>query len=95
MRDFEAMDEEDAYDEMLCEVLHYATNARREDYGLDVKGPAFIVKGLGEFENITHVEVKNPVGLAIKIAHDQISIKQVRSEIVIPQRRFQNCQIIP
>ena len=29
------------------------------------------MKGLGEFENITHVEVKNPVGSAIKIANGQ------------------------
>ena len=44
----------------------YYKNARREDYGLNVKGPDFLVEGLGEFENITHVEVKNPVGSSIK-----------------------------
>ena len=49
----------------------YYKNARREDYGLNVKGPDFIVEGLGEFENITHVEVKNSVGSGIKIADGQ------------------------
>ena len=32
-------------------------NARREDYGTNVKGIDFAVNGLGEFENITHAEV--------------------------------------
>ena len=53
------------------EMQGYYTNARREDYGPNVKGPDFIVEGLGEFKNITHVEVKNPVGSAIKIANGQ------------------------
>lgn len=53
------------------EMHGYYKNARREDYGLNVKGPDFLVEGLGEFENITHVEVKNPVGSAIKIANGQ------------------------
>ena len=48
------------------EMQGYYRNARREDYGLNVKGPDFLVEGLGEFENITHVEVKNPVGSSIK-----------------------------
>lgn len=51
------------------EIQGYYTNARREDYSLNVKGPDFIVEGLGKFQNITHVEVKNPVGSAIKIAN--------------------------
>ena len=29
------------------------------------------VEGLGKFQNVTHVEVKNPVGSAIKIANGQ------------------------
>lgn len=53
------------------EMQGYYTNPVREDYGLNVKGPDFIVivEGLGKFQNITHVEVKNPVGSAIKIAN--------------------------
>ena len=48
-------------------------NARREDYGygITVKGPDFIVKELGEFQNITHVEIKYPVESAIKMANGQ------------------------
>ena len=53
------------------EMQGYYKNARREDYGLNAKGPDFLVEGLGEFESITHVEVKNPVGSAIKIANGQ------------------------
>lgn len=52
------------------EMYGYYRNARHEDYGLGVKGPDFLVDGLGEFENITHVEVKNPVGSAIKKANN-------------------------
>ena len=47
------------------EMEGYYTNARREDYGPGILGPDFLVDGIGEFENITHVEVKNPVGSAI------------------------------
>ena len=47
------------------EMQGYYTNARREDYGPGILGPDFLVDGIGEFENITHVEVKNPVGSAI------------------------------
>ena len=46
----------------------FYTNARREKYGKGVLGPDFIVDGLGDFEHITHVEIKNPVGSAIRIA---------------------------
>ena len=34
-------------------------NLERVDYGV---GPDFTVKGIGEFENITHLDGKNPVG---------------------------------
>ena len=53
------------------EMHGYYRNARRENYGVNVTGLDFIVEGIGEFENITHVEVKNPVGSAIKIANGQ------------------------
>ena len=53
------------------EMQGYYKNARREDYAVNVTGPDFLVEGLGEFDNITHVEVKNPVGSAIKIANGQ------------------------
>lgn len=46
----------------------YYTNSRREDYGPGIKGPDFGVDGIGEYENITHVETKNPVGSAINKA---------------------------
>ena len=46
----------------------YYKNARRIDYGPNVKGIDFAVDGLGEFENITHAEAKNAVGSAIEIA---------------------------
>ena len=53
------------------EMHGYYRNAKRENYGVNVTGLDFIVEGIGEFENITHVEVKNPVGSAIKIANGQ------------------------
>lgn len=53
------------------EMQGYYTNTRREDYGLDVKSPDFRVEGLGEFQNMTHVEVKNPVKSTIKITNDK------------------------
>jgi hypothetical protein len=46
-------------------------NSRRKNYGPNVNGPDFRVEGFGKFKNITHVEVKNPVGSAIKIANGQ------------------------
>lgn len=53
----------------------YYENARRGDYGPGVRGPDFLVDGLGEFEHITHVEVKNPVGSEIaKGSHQKGSI---------------------
>ena len=49
---------------------HYK-NARRVDYGPNDRGLDFTIDGLGEFSNIIHVEVKNPVGSAIKIDNGQ------------------------
>ena len=46
---------------------HYK-NARRVNYGPDVKGLDCAVDGLGKFENITHAEAKNAVGSDIEIA---------------------------
>ena len=50
------------------EMQGYYKNARRVDYGPNVKGLDFAVDGLGKFENITHAEAKNAVGSAIEIA---------------------------
>ena len=50
------------------EMQGYYKNARRIDYGPNVKGLDFAVDGLGEFENITHAEAKNAVGSAIETA---------------------------
>lgn len=77
------------------EMQGYYKNARREDYGLNVKGPDFLVEGLGEFENITHVEVKNPVGSAIKIANGQKGSiskqgKKIGAKIVYQQNYWSN-----
>ena len=77
------------------EMQGYYTNARREDYGLNVKGPDFVVEGLGEFQNITHVEVKNPVGLDIKIANGQKGSiarqgKKIGAKIVYQQNYWSN-----
>ena len=73
---------------------HYE-NARREDYGQNVKGPDFVVEGLEEFENITHVEVKNPVGSAIKIANGQKGSiarqgRQIGAKLVYQQNYWSN-----
>ena len=50
------------------EMQGYYKNARRVNYGPNVKSLDFAVDGLGEFENITHAEAKNAVGSAIEIA---------------------------
>ena len=50
------------------EMHGYYKNARRIDYGRNVKGLDFAVDGLGEFENITPSEAKNAVGSAIETA---------------------------
>ena len=44
----------------------YYRNARREDYGPNVTGLDFVVEGLGEFNHITHVEVKGAVSSSIR-----------------------------
>ena len=49
------------------EMNGYYKNARRLDYGPNVKGLDFAVDGLGQFENVTHAEAKNAVGSAIEI----------------------------
>jgi len=77
------------------EMQGYYTNARREDYGLKVKGLDFVVEGLSEFQNITHVEVKNPVGSAIKIANGQNGSiakqgKKIGAKIVYQQNYWSN-----
>lgn len=38
-------------------------------YELNVKALDFAVDGLSKFENITHAEVKNPIGSAIETAN--------------------------
>jgi hypothetical protein len=53
------------------EMLGYYKNSTRENYGETHRGLDFLVEGLGAFKNITHVEVKNPVSSAIKIANNQ------------------------
>ena len=50
------------------EMEGYYKNARRVDYGPNVKVLDFAVDGLGKFENITHAEAKNAVGSSIEIA---------------------------
>ena len=77
------------------EMLGFYKNARREEYGLNIKGPDFRVEGLGEFKNITHVEVKNPVGSAIKIANGQRGSiskqgKKIGAKIVYQQNYWSN-----
>ena len=77
------------------EMHDYYRNAAREDYGLNVKGPDFLVEGLGGFENITHVEVKNPVESAIKIANGQKGSiykqgKKIGAKIVYQQNYWSN-----
>ena len=46
----------------------YYKNARRVDYGNGIKGPDYAVDGIGEFDHITHVEIKGAVGSAIDMA---------------------------
>ena len=53
------------------------------------------MEGLGEFENITDVEVKNPVGSAIKIANGQKGNiakqgKKIGAKIVYQQNYWSN-----
>ena len=77
------------------EMQGYYKNARRENYGIDVRGPDFIVEGRGKFKNITHVEVKNPVGSAIKTANGQRPTivkqgKKIGAKIVYQQNHWSN-----
>lgn len=77
------------------EMEGYYKNPRREKYGLNVTGLDFLVDGLGEFKNITHVEIKNPVGSAIKIANGQeASIsrqgRKIGEKLVYQQNRWSN-----
>ena len=48
------------------EMRGYYRNARRHDYGPNVTGLDFVVEGLGEFDHITHVEVKGAVSSSIR-----------------------------
>nr|ULD16184.1 hypothetical protein [Cylindrotheca closterium] len=48
------------------EMRGYFRNARRGDYGPNVTGLDFVVEGLGEFDHITHVEVKGAVSSSIR-----------------------------
>ena len=77
------------------EMHGYSTNARRENYGPNITGPDFIVEGLGDYSNITHVEVKNPVGSAIKIANGQKGSitkqgKKIGAKLVYQQNYWSN-----
>ena len=78
-----------------CRATIGYRNAVREDYDLNVNGPDFILEGLGKFQNITHVEVKNPVGSAIKIANGQKGSiakqgKKIGAKIVYQQNYWSN-----
>ena len=44
----------------------YYKNARRENYGPNVKGIDYVVEGIGPFAHITHVEVKGAVSSSIQ-----------------------------
>jgi hypothetical protein len=49
------------------------------------------VEGLGNFQSVTHVEIKNPVGSAIKIANGQKgSIAKQGKKIVYQQNFWSN-----
>ncbi|MGK0366829.1 MAG: hypothetical protein ACI85O_003906, partial [Saprospiraceae bacterium] len=77
------------------EMEGYYKNARRESYGLGIKGPDFIAEGLGELQSITHVEIKNPVGSSIKITGNQTSSiskqgKTIGKKLVYQQNFWSN-----
>ena len=55
------------------ELYGYYANARRLFYGPGINGPDFGVMGLGQYKDVTHVDVKNPVGTRIRIANGQDS----------------------
>lgn len=53
------------------------------------------MEGLGNFQNVTHVEIKNPVGSAIKIANGQKGNivkqgKKIGTKIVYQQNFWSN-----
>ena len=48
------------------EMRGYYKNARRANYGPNVKGLDYVVEGLGEFAHITHVETKGAVSSSIQ-----------------------------
>ena len=48
------------------EMRGYYKNARRGNYGPNVKGLDYVVEGLGEFAHITHVETKGAVSSSIQ-----------------------------
>ena len=52
------------------EMYGYYKNARRQNYGKGVRGLDFLVDGTGPFSQITHADVKNPVGTAIAKANN-------------------------
>jgi hypothetical protein len=50
------------------EILGFYKNSERVYYGKGVYGPDFKVTGQGAYSDVTHVEVKNPVGSDIEKA---------------------------
>lgn len=52
-------------------MLGYYDNAICVDYGKNVRGLSFKIRGLGTYKSNTYIEIKNPVSTAIKIANDQ------------------------
>lgn len=61
----------EAISALQVKMLGYYTNTQRVDYGPGHRSPDFKVEGLGDFEHITHLEQKNPVGSEIKIKNNQ------------------------
>lgn len=50
------------------EMLGYSKNTSRGNYGKGIAGPDFLVEGIGKYNHVTHLEVKNPVGSSIEKA---------------------------
>lgn len=61
------------------EIEGHWTNSRRLNYGNGIKGPDFGVDGIGEYLDVTHVELKGPISQFIKRAsnpaHPPITVK--------------------
>ena len=79
------------------EILGFYTNTRKKNYVDGIKGPDFVVVGLGKFSYITHLENKNPVESAIKKALGQfISLfkqgKDIGSKILYQQDFWSNVE---